>query len=43
MQGHPSAAATKQNGVRGRGLIFQNRRVTVDEIAKQLNIIIWSD
>jgi hypothetical protein len=36
--GHPTA----QNEERARELILQNRRVTVDEIAKQLNISIGS-
>jgi histone-lysine N-methyltransferase SETMAR len=40
--GHPTTATTAQNEDRGRELILQNRRVTVDEIAKQLNISIGS-
>jgi transposase len=38
----PAAATTAQNEERARELIFQNRIVMVDEIAKQLNISIGS-
>jgi hypothetical protein len=40
--GHPTTATTIQNEERARELILQNRRVTVDEIAKQLSISIGS-
>jgi transposase len=40
--GHPTTATTALNEERARELILQNRRVTVDEIAKQLNISIGS-
>ncbi|XP_023712459.1 tRNA-specific adenosine deaminase 2 isoform X1 [Cryptotermes secundus] len=44
--GRPTTATTLQNEKRARELILQNRRVTVVEIAKQLNIriclpILW--
>jgi hypothetical protein len=39
---HPTTATTLQNEERARELILQNRRVTVDEIAKQLDISIGS-
>jgi hypothetical protein len=38
--GHPTTATMAQNKERARELILQNRRVTVDEIAKQLYISI---
>jgi transposase len=40
--GHPTTDTTAQNEERARELILQNRRVTVDEIVKQLNISIGS-
>jgi hypothetical protein len=40
--GHPTTATTTQNEERAREPILQNRRVTVDEIAKQMNISIGS-
>jgi hypothetical protein len=40
--GHPTTATTAQNEERARELILENRRVTVDKIVKQLNIIIGS-
>jgi hypothetical protein len=36
--GHPTTATTAQNEERAMELSLQNRRMTVDEIAKQLNI-----
>jgi hypothetical protein len=40
--GCATMATTAQNGERARELILQNRKVTVNEIAKQLNINIGS-
>jgi hypothetical protein len=40
--GCPTTATTTQNEERARELILQNRRVTVDKIAKLLNICIGS-
>jgi hypothetical protein len=40
--GCPTTATTAQNKARARELILQNRRVMVNEIAKQLNISIGS-
>jgi transposase len=40
--GHPTTATTSQNEERARKLILQNRRVMVEELAKQLNITIGS-
>jgi hypothetical protein len=41
--GHPTTAQTAWNEERARELILQNKRVMVDETAKQLNISIESD
>jgi hypothetical protein len=40
--GHPITATSAQNEERARELVLQNRRVMVDETAKQLNISIGS-
>jgi hypothetical protein len=40
--GHRTTATTAQNEERARELILQNRRVTVNKIAKQLNMSIGS-
>jgi transposase len=40
--GRPTTATTTQNEERAREQILQNRRLTVDEITKQLNISIRS-
>jgi predicted transcriptional regulator len=40
--GHLITATTTQNEERATELILQNRRVTVDDIAKQLNMSIGS-
>jgi hypothetical protein len=40
--GDPTTATTTQNEERARELILENRRVTVDKIAKQQNISIGS-
>jgi histone-lysine N-methyltransferase SETMAR len=40
--GRPTTATTAQNEERAGKLILQNRRVTVDKIAKQLNIGVGS-
>jgi hypothetical protein len=40
--GRPTTATTTQNDERAMELILQNRRVMVNEIAKQLNISIES-
>jgi hypothetical protein len=40
--GHPTTATTAQNEERARELNLQDRRATVDKIAKQLNISIGS-
>jgi hypothetical protein len=38
--GHPTTATAAQNEEQARELILQSRRVTVDKMAKQLNISI---
>jgi hypothetical protein len=40
--GHPNTSTTSQNEERARELILQNRRVIVNNIAKQQNISIGS-
>jgi hypothetical protein len=40
--GRPTTTTTTWNEERARELILQNRRVTVDEISKQLNIGVGS-